>query len=65
MENFNIKISVLDYVTYKQLKCHVRRMNEERLPQNLLRWCTAHLEEEEEKKTMKFADAGSKNWNEL
>ena len=39
-EKINIKISVLDYIRYKQLKWygHVRRMDEERLPQKSLKW---------------------------
>ena len=40
VEKTNIKNSVLDYIKYKQLNwyVHVRRMNEERLPQRILEW---------------------------
>ena len=37
----NIKNSVLDYITYKQLNWygHVQRMDQERLPRRILEWC--------------------------
>jgi hypothetical protein len=37
----NIKNALLDNIRYKQLNCygHVRRMNEEKLPQNILELC--------------------------
>ena len=40
-EKMNNKISVLDYMGYKQLNWYgnVRRMNQERLPRNFLEWC--------------------------
>ena len=39
-EKNNIKNLLLDYIRYKQLKWygHLRRMNEERLPKNILEW---------------------------
>ena len=44
----NVKNSVLDNIRYKQLNCygHVRRLNEERLPQKVL--------EEEEKEILEI-----------
>ena len=40
-KKINIKNSVLDYLRYKQLNWYdnVRRMKEEKLPQNFLEWC--------------------------
>ena len=40
-EKMNIKNSILDYVRYKQLNwCgHAQRMEEERLPREILKWC--------------------------
>ena len=40
-EAFNIKNLVLDYIRYKQLNWygHLRRINEEWLPQTILGWC--------------------------
>ena len=45
---------------------HVLRMNEERLPQKIVEYCYLEDEEEEEekRKTSKFMDLGSNNWNE-
>ena len=42
-KKMNIKNSALDYTRYKQLNCygHVRKMNKERIPQNILEWCPA------------------------
>ena len=48
-EKVNIKNSVLDYIKYKHLNWYgrVRRINEERLPQNILN-CVQLKEEENE-----------------
>ena len=58
-----IKNSVLDYITYEQLNWygHVRRMNEEGLPQNIFGMASTW---KKKRKTSKFVDAGSNNWNE-
>ena len=40
-EKMNIENSVLDYKRHKQLNWygHVQRMNQERLPRRILKWC--------------------------
>ena len=54
LRKMNIKNSLLDYITYKQLYWydHVQRMNEERLPRKILVWFL--LEEEEEKEGLEI-----------
>ena len=41
-EKMNIKNSVIDYISYKQLNwySHVQRVVEERLPRKILGWCS-------------------------
>ena len=40
-QKINIKNSVLDHIRYKQLNWygHVKKMDEERLPRKILKWC--------------------------
>ena len=40
-KEMNVKNSVIDYVTYKQLNWyrHIRRMPEERIPRRVWEWC--------------------------
>ena len=61
--NINIKNSFLNYVRYKQFNWygHVQRMNEERLPQK--KFGMVSTWKKEERKTSKFVDAESNNWN--
>ena len=64
-DEINIKISVLGYIRYKQLNCydHVRRMYEERLPQNILKCFPSGKKKKKKKKgkTSKFANAENNN----